>query len=262
MLKEERQQRILEMLHQDGSVLASELSDVLSVSEDTIRRDLRDLFEAGLIQRVHGGAVLRAPRLRYSERVQQTIQGKTAIARAAIQLLRDGQVILMDGGTTTLQVARSIPYTLHATVITNSPAIAMELAEHPNVDMILLGGPLLKSTQTTAGIETVEALRSYQADICLLGICGLHVEAGISTTEREELYIKKVMIERSAEVVALASAEKLNSSTPYIVGPLKLLTHLVTEASVPEEVLMPFRYLGITTIKAEPTETANEKIRA
>lgn len=251
MLKEQRQQRILKMLHSEGSVLASELSAALDVSEDTIRRDLRDLFEAGLIQRVHGGALLRVPRIDYNRRQEQAIEQKDEIARAAVKLVHDGQVIIMDGGTTTLQVARHLPPELRATVITNSPPIAVALGEHPSVDVVLLGGKLHKPSQVTVGVETVEALRTYQADICMLGICSLHLEAGICSTELEEVHVKRAMIASSAEVVALADAKKLNTASPFVVAPLREITHLVTEASVPEEVLKDYRYLGITTIRGE-----------
>ncbi|GHO44258.1 DeoR/GlpR family DNA-binding transcription regulator [Ktedonospora formicarum] len=251
MLKEQRQQRILKMLHSEGSVLASELSEALDVSEDTIRRDLRDLFEAGLIQRVHGGALLRAPSMDYVQRQEQAIEQKDEIARAAVKLIREGQVVIMDGGTTTLQVAYHLPPTLRATVITNSPPIALALSEHPLIEVILLGGKLYKPSQVTVGVETVEALKTYQADICMLGICSLHLEVGICSTELDEVYVKRAMIASSAEVVALADAKKLNMASPFVVAPLKEITHLVTEASVPEEVLEDFRYLGITTIRGE-----------
>lgn len=251
MLKEQRQQRILDMLHNEGSVLASELSEALAVSEDTIRRDLRDLFEAGLIQRVHGGALLRAPRMDYVRRQEEEIAQKDEIARAAAKLVRSGQVIIMDGGTTTLQVARYLPRDLRATVITNSPPIAVELSGHPTVEVVVLGGRLHKASQVTVGVETVEALRTYQADICMLGVCSLHLEVGICATELDEVYVKRAMIANAAEVVALASAKKLNTASPFVVAPLREVTHLVTESSVPEEVLKDYRYLGITTIRGD-----------
>lgn len=250
MLKEERQRRILEILHQEGSVLATELSYTLHVSEDTIRRDLRDLFDAGSIQRVHGGALLRAPVGQYAERQKQFVTAKAEIAQAAIQLVRDGQVIILDGGTTTLQVAQRLPHDLRATVITNSPPVIMALSEHPSIEVIMLGGRLYKESLVTVGVETVEALHTYQADICMLGICSLHLDVGISVPEREELFVKRAMIASSAEVVALASAEKLNTAAPYVVGPIKDLTHLVTESSVSDDILIPYHYMGITTIKA------------
>jgi DeoR/GlpR family transcriptional regulator of sugar metabolism len=250
LLKEERQQRILDTLRREGKVVASELSAALGTSEDTIRRDLRDLADTGLLLRVHGGALPRTPAASYSARREQASAAKAAIAQAAAALVRDGQVIILDGGTTTLQVAEHLPPALRATVITNSPPIAVALAEHPAVEVILLGGRLLKSARVTVGAPTVDALAHVRADLCMLGVCSLHPEVGISAPELEECYVKRAMIASAAEVVALASAEKLGTAAPYIVGPLSELTHLVTERSVPADVLDIYRALGITIVPA------------
>jgi DeoR/GlpR family transcriptional regulator of sugar metabolism len=250
MLKEERQQHILQKLRNEGKVLASELSATLNISEDTIRRDLRDLAEAGLIQRVHGGALLRSPAVAsYHKRESQRLAAKVEIAQAALPLIRNGQVIIMDGGTTTLQVAQKMPYDLELTVVTNSPPIAVALAEHPAIEVILIGGKLYSKSLVTVGVTAVESLRTFRVDLCMLGICSLHPETGISVPMLEEAHVKRAMINSAAEVVALASAEKLNTAAPYIVGPLTDLTHLVTESDVPTEVLTPYRARGITIIQ-------------
>src|SRR5438876_11831407 len=145
MLTAERRRSIMYTLQRDGKVLASELSKVLHVSEDTIRRDLRELATAGALQRVHGGALPRSPATpSFTERQQQAPGAKAAIAQAAIELIRQNQVIILDGGTTPLQVAQHLPLDLHATVITHSPPIALALAEHPVIEVILIGGKLYK----------------------------------------------------------------------------------------------------------------------
>lgn len=250
MLKEERQQHILETLRREGKILASELSAALNISEDTIRRDLRDLDEAGLLQRVHGGALPRPPAVgSYRARQQQAPAAKASIAQAALRLFRDGQVILMDGGTTTLQVATHLPPGLIATVVTNSPPIAVALAEHPGIEVELIGGRMYKDSLVAVGAATVEALRSVRADLCLLGICSLHPDIGISVPNLEEVYVKRAMIANAAEVVALADAEKLGTATSFVIAPIHELTHLVTERSVPEEVLQAYRAHNITIIQ-------------
>ena len=145
MLVEERRQAILERLGTDGKVVAAELSAVLAVSPDTVRRDLGELAEAGLLRRVHGGALPPAVGGRpYAVRREQAPAAKAAIAEATSRLLRDGQVILLDSGTTALEVARHLPPELDANVITNSPPIAVALADHPTVDVTVLGGKLEK----------------------------------------------------------------------------------------------------------------------
>src|SRR5262245_41143961 len=167
MLTAERRQYILETLQRDGKVLATQLSASLRVSEDTIRRDLRELADAGLLQRVHGGALPRSPAsASFTARQHQAPVAKQAIARPAAQLVRDGQVILLDGGTTTLQVAQQLAPELRATVITNSPPIAVALADRPYIEVIVVGGRLYKHSLVTLGAATIEALRAVRADIC------------------------------------------------------------------------------------------------
>src|SRR6187200_1020365 len=152
MLTEERRASILERLRADGKVVAAELTETLGVSPDTVRRDLRELAEAGLLRRVHGGALPPAVGARpYAVRLEQSVDAKAAIARATTRLFRDGQVILLDSGTSTLEVARQLPPALDATVITNSPPIAVALADHPKVEVILLGGMLFKGAQSIVG---------------------------------------------------------------------------------------------------------------
>ena len=250
MLTAERRQYILEALRRDGKVLATELSAALNVSEDTIRRDLRELAESGLLQRVHGGALPRSPAAAsFAIRQSQAPSAKAAIANAAAQLVRNGQVIILDGGTTTLQVAQRLPLDLRATIITNSPPIAVALAEHPAVEVIVIGGRLLQDSLVTIGAATVEALHMIRADLCMLGVCSLHPEIGISVPNLEEAHVKRAMIAGAAEVVALAGAEKLGTAVPYIVGPLSDLTHLVTERTVSDEILAPYRAQGITIVR-------------
>jgi DeoR/GlpR family transcriptional regulator of sugar metabolism len=251
MLSAERRQHILERLRAEGKVLASELSAQLSVSEDTIRRDLRELNEAGMLVRVHGGALPKSPAsASYRARALQAPEAKAAIARAAVNLMRDGQVIILDGGTTAQLVAQHLPEQLRATIVTNSPPIAVALAEHAWVEVILLGGQLFKHSQVTVGAVTVAALAEIRADLCLLGVCSLHPDVGISIPDYEETQVKRQMIRSSAEVVALASPEKLGTAAPFMVAPLAELTHIVTERSVAEATLAPYRALGITVVQA------------
>jgi len=251
MLTEERRQSILEQLRSDGKVVAAELSSSLGVSRDTVRRDLQELAEAGLLRRVHGGALPAAVGARpYSVRREQAPVAKAAIARATSRLLRNGQVILLDSGTTTLEVARHLPPELDATVITNSPPIAVALAEHPSVEVAVLGGMLEKDAHALVGAATIEALRSVRADVLVLGLCSLHPEVGITVMDLEESYVKRAMIANSAEIVAVSSADKLGSAAPYVIAPLDELTYLVTEQSAPLEQLAEYRAFGVEVVLA------------
>ena len=251
MLTEERRQVILDRLASDGKIVAAELSASLDVSPDTLRRDLRELADAGLLRRVHGGALPAVVGARsYAVRREQAPAAKAAIARATIRLLRDGQVIMLDAGTTTLEVARHLPPDLDATVVTNSPPIAVALADHATVEVVVLGGMLVKDAHALVGASTIEALRYLRADVLVLGVCSLHPEVGITVLELEESYVKRAMIENAAEVVAVSSADKLGSAAPYVVGPLDELTYLVTESSVSKERAAEYRALGVEVVLA------------
>jgi len=250
LLAEERRHYILDALLQEGKVRATDLSARLAVSEDTIRRDLRDLADAGLLQRVHGGALPRTPTSSsFTARRREAPAAKEAIARAAAALIRPGQVVILDAGTTTLQVARSLPRDLRATVITNSPPIAVALAEYPHIDTHIIGGRLYREGLAAVGAAAVEALRAIHADICMLGVCSLHPDVGISVLDLEESYVKRAMIAGAADIVALAAAEKIGAAGPYVVGPITDLTHIVTEEAVPHVSLAPYRALGLTVIQ-------------
>lgn len=252
MLTAERRQHILEILGRDKKVLSSELSVALKVSEDTIRRDLRELSEAGLLQRVHGGALLTSPATAsYADRQKQAPQEKEAIAQAAAKLVRPGQVAILDGGTTTLQVAKHLPQNLNATVVTNSPPIAVELADHPHIDVVMLGGQLYKKALVNVGATTVEALRMIRADLCLLGVCSLHPEVGISVTHLEEAQVKRAMINSAAEVVGLVTEKKLDTASSFVVETISALTYLVTSPVVAAQQLAPYQALGLTVIRGE-----------
>lgn len=248
-MKEERQQFVLEALRRDGKVVAGELAGMLGVSEETVRRDLRDLAREGRLLRVHGGALPRSPAPPgYQARREQSLEAKRAIGRAAAGLIQPGQVVMVDGGTTTLQVAEWLGAEMEATIVTNNLPLAMALAGHARVEVIQLGGKVFKESQVTIGPVVLEEIRSFRADLCLLGAGSLHPEYGIRTPAMEEVFVKRAMIEASAEVAALVSAEKIGTALPYLVAPCRSLTHLISDAGA--EALEPYRRLGISTITA------------
>ncbi|GCE09686.1 DeoR/GlpR family DNA-binding transcription regulator [Dictyobacter aurantiacus] len=251
MLKEERQRYIVDRLHREGKILGTDLVMQLKVSEDTIRRDLNELAEAGILQRVHGGALPRALSSSYEERLQTSTGAKVTIARAAADLIHDGQVIIMDSGTTVHEIANQIPPNRQATVITNSIPVAATLALHPHIEVQVLGGKLKKDAQAMIGVPVIEALKQIRADLCFLGICSLHPEIGISMPDMEEVYTKRTMIEQAAEIVAVSEASKLGTAAPYIVASITALTYLVTDTSTDDKSLAPYRQLGIQVIRAD-----------
>jgi DeoR/GlpR family transcriptional regulator of sugar metabolism len=251
LLTEERRARILERLQTYGNVRAADLVVELGVSHDTVRRDLQELAAAGALRRVHGGAlptaVAPAP---YAVREERAVEAKRAIADIAIRRLRPRQVVFLDGGTTTLEVARRLPPELDVCIVTNSPPVAVALAAHPRAEVILTGGRMDKDARACVGAAALEAINAVRADVCILSVCSLHPEVGITTVTLEEAYVKRAMIANAAEVMAVAAADKLGFAAAYVIAPMSELTHLVTERGVSDEHLEPYRALGVEVLLA------------
>jgi DeoR/GlpR family transcriptional regulator of sugar metabolism len=251
MLTDERRSLILERLRTQGRVLAADLTAEMEVSADTIRRDLRELDDAGLLRRVHGGALPRhGDASSFASRARRAPEAKASIARRAAACVRDGQVVVLDGGTTTLELARALRDDLRAKVITTSPPIAVALADHPGLEVTVVGGTLRPDAMVTVGAVAVQELRLIRADIVFLGVCGLHPQIGVTTEDLEERHVKAAMIDGAAEVVALADHDKLGTAMPVVVAPMRAVTHLVTDADADAGALTPYRALGIDVLLA------------
>lgn len=252
MLKEERKAKILKALEGEGRVLAPELTDLLGVSEDTVRRDLKDLAEEGKLQRVRGGALPRSEVASTREgRLRQASEGKQAVGRAAAGLIEEGQVVILDGGVTAEYTALNLRRDLRATIVTNSPQVAVSLYEHPEVEVIMVGGTFCKDGIVNVGAEAVKTFESVRADICLQGTWSLHPEAGITHPNYEESLVKRAMIENAERVVALATAEKLGTATPFVVAPTETLTHLVTESDMSRDTIEQYERFDIRVVLAQ-----------
>ena len=251
MLTQQRRQRILTTLEKNGQVVAKDLARALGLSEDTIRRDLRALAKQGLLQRVHGGA-LPASSATATFAVRQTIAsaGKLAVASAAARMVQAGQIVSLDGGTTAVQLARQLPKTLKATVVTHSPSVAVELVDHPFVEVVLIGGKLYKHSVVTVGAAALAALAHIRADTYFMGVTGVHPLAGLSTGDLEEAHMKKALSQHAAETVVLASHEKLGVASAYVVMPVPDISGLIVEKNTPEGLLSPYEKLGVTVTRA------------
>ena len=247
MLTVERRQAILARVARDGRVVASELVASLGVSEDTVRRDLRDLAEQGLLHRVHGGALASAPAAgSFTQRLEVSHEKKAALAEAALPLLVGARVIVLDGGTTTLELARRLPLLYDGIVVTNSPPVASVLSDHPKAEVLLVGGRMLKDAQVAVGAVAAEGFRTVRADICVLGICSLHPDVGVTTLDDEEAHVKRAMVASAGEVIALATADKLSTASPWVVAQLADIDHLVTDGS--DELTRPYTSAGVDVV--------------
>jgi DeoR/GlpR family transcriptional regulator of sugar metabolism len=181
MLAAERRRWILDALAREGKVVVADLTARLAVSHDTVRRDLQGLSAAGLLRRVHGGALpLNLTPLDIAERAEQAPAAKRALAKKAARLLRNDSVIVLSIGTSAIELAREVPRELKATVFTLSAPIAIELSSRPGLDIHLIGGRFEPLILETAGVEPVETLRRLRADVCFFGVWALHPHIGLS----------------------------------------------------------------------------------
>lgn len=251
MLSSQRKQHILEQLAADGQVLSKDLSARFAVSEDTIRRDLRELAAEGHLQRVHGGALPSSTAVApFAERKSLKTSVKKKVALRGAQLISAGQVVIIDGGTTTSELIGYLPHDLQITVVTHSPSIALGLIDHPLIEVILIGGRLYKHSIVTVGTTTIEGINAIHADIFFMGVTGIHPEAGLTTGDYEEACIKRAFSGRAAETVVLLSPEKINTASPFVIGGLGLIDTVVVDEGVDEQWISSIERQGVTVVKA------------
>ena len=231
MLAAERREYLLGVLAEEGKIVAKELAARLGLSDDSVRRDLRELAAEGLCQRVYGGALPASPALAdYAARKTVAPASKHQVAAAAARLIRPGSTVILDGGTTTLAVVEALPADLSCTVITHSPTIAAALIEHAAAEVFLLGGKIFKHSAVACGSAAVEAAQRISADLCLLGVTGVHPEAGLTTGDPDEAAMKRALASRAADTYILASSEKIGAASRYRVLPWEEISGLITDA--------------------------------
>jgi DeoR/GlpR family transcriptional regulator of sugar metabolism len=234
MLTAQRKAHLLARLRETGRLVARDEALAMDLSEDTIRRDLRDLAADGLLLRVHGGALPLSPtHVPMADRRTLATDEKHRLARCAVTLLRPGQTVIVDGGTTHAALVAALPPDLALTVVTHSPTIAAALEPFPRIDVLLIGGRLFRHSMVALGSATAEAFSAIRADLCLLGATGLHPETGLTTGDAEEAAIKRRMMAQSGETVVLATRDKLGATSPFRIAPLDRLTTLVTTGPRP-----------------------------
>jgi len=246
MLTAQRKKLILSRLASDGQIIATDLARELGTSEDTIRRDLRELATSGKLLRVHGGA-LPASQAMGDLKVREQVSSKDKIelGQVGAAMIRPRQVVILDGGSTALRVAASLAPDLRATIVTHSPTVAIEAAKHPYVDIIMLGGRLFRHSMVNVGAALIDGASRLRADIYFMGVTGVHPDAGLTTGDAEEAAVKRALHERAAETVVLASTEKLLAASPFLVAPLKEIATLVIPRRAPERAVRMLRKSGV-----------------
>ncbi|GAA2827873.1 DeoR/GlpR family DNA-binding transcription regulator [Crossiella cryophila] len=252
MLSAQRRELLLERLRSTGRIVAKDLAAELGTSEDTIRRDLRELAADGLCQRVYGGALPVSPAVGdYATRQNVQVSGKQLVAARAAALIRPHSTVLLDGGTTALAVARRLPLELAATVVTHSPTVAVAFVAHPHVEVVLLGGRLFKHSLVTCGAAAVEAALGVRADLFLLGVTGVHPEAGLTTGDADEAAMKRTLAGQAADTYVLASSEKIGAASPFSVLPLARVAGIVTDSPATDPTVVRLTELGVEVLHAD-----------
>ncbi|MTV40272.1 DeoR/GlpR family DNA-binding transcription regulator [Duganella radicis] len=252
LLLPERHALILEQLSAEGRVLAAALARELNVTEDTIRRDLRDLAAAGLCQKVYGGAVRVSPGPEGGtlvQRMERQQDGKSRLAAAAATLIAPGSTIFLDAGSSNLAVAEALPVT-PLTVLTNAPSIAARLLEKAHVDLIMIGGRIRHSLGGSVGATAMRELELIRPDLYFVGACGVDVLAGVTAVDYEEAEFKRRLAAQSKTTAIVATGSKIGAVASYRVLPISQLTHLIVEADTSAEVAEAYAAAGTRLLRA------------
>ncbi len=234
-MKEQRQQEILNMMYRDGKVNVNELSKIFGISKDTIRRDLTELEDQGVLRRGYGGAIpAKKIPLGLDSRVKLEKNVKYEVAKKALGFIKPGSLIVMDGGSTNLLLASLMPRAMELTVVTNSFPVAEELRSHPKKTVIFLGGTCNRDSQVTVGSMVYEQLRDYHFDQCFLGMYGIDSKMGCSVPNPfgDEAPLKRYLVEHSSTVNVMGSIEKLDVVANYVICGIDEVDRILCEESV------------------------------
>lgn len=245
MLKKERQEFILREINLHNRILTSDLCEAISVSEDTIRRDLVELADDGKIIKVHGGALSKSFHVSFQAGSIYSEDEKKLIAQKAVSLIHDGMFILTTGGSTIIELARALPEHLKATFFTGSLPAAMEYIRHPNIEVILIGDKISKNSKITVGGNAISRIREINADICFLGINAIDATHGLTDNDWDVVQVKRAMIQASKKVVALTIAEKINTHQKIKVADISDLHAMITEIDESSEIFNPYKEKGM-----------------
>ena len=250
-----RKQEIVSMVNANGLATVNELCSHFSVSPATIRTDLNELEHMGILKRTHGGAISNSSISSYEptsqEKEEQYVSQKNAIALAALALVKPGDTIVLDTGTTTLAFAKAIINVPNLTVVTNDLLIAIFLEQNSNVTVILLGGYVRKNFHCTIGQSVVDAISPLHIDTAFLATNGISAERGLSTPHMETANIKRELIKSSQTVVALVDSSKIGKNALTLFAPFENLDVLITDDGADDAFAKAVEEKGVRVIRAK-----------
>ncbi len=251
MTADDRKQKICELLAKDGSVKVAALSSLFGISEVTIRNDLADLENKGLLSRVHGGAISSYKpyySMNLNQRMTANLDEKNIIAAKVAGMIEDNDTVMLNSGTTTLLVFRQLPPTFNLSIITNSVAIALEAADNPNYNIILLGGAINSKYQFTFGDDANRQLASYHVDKLILSVDGIDLDRGFTTYYNKEAEIDRIMLKQSRLNIIAADFSKFNRTAFTKIAPLDSADYIVTDREVPKDLKDKIEESGVTIL--------------
>lgn len=250
MFVKERQQKILEILNENKSIRVDKVAKLLNVSECTIRRDLKELEQNKLLERTHGGAIIpdrTSFEPSFYDKEKEKSKEKVLIGKYAANMIKENDTVILDSGTTTLEIARNI-HSENITVITNSVNIAHELCNKKGIELIVTGGNLRPKTRAMVGPITEEMLKKFRVDKAFIGANGISIKDGITTPNFIEAQTKKTMIDVSNEVIVVADSSKFNKRSFAIVESLEKIDSIVTTNDIDNDIFVQYENLGVNII--------------
>jgi DeoR family transcriptional regulator, aga operon transcriptional repressor len=251
----ERRSQIAQMVLESGKVNVCNLVEKFQVTETSIRRDLTLLETGGRLKRIHGGAIPLPGNSRtdsFAEKKELHIKAKERIGQVAAGMIRPKDILLLDSGTTTLQVIRHIPmdFRMAGTInlVTNSQPIAQEVLSWPSPKLTILGGLYLPDYQATVGPHTLAQLQELTADKVFLGVDGLTLHGGATTADILMAEIDRMMVERSRQVILVTDSSKIGRVGFVPVKPVSAFHTLITDTNAPPDIIQAIRDLGVEVI--------------
>lgn len=246
----DRRVRILDIINREGQVSVSELSSVFNVSEVTIRNDLSHLEKKGLLIKTRGGGLKTqsvAIDQHLNEKAKINSKEKVAIGKKAAELIKDNDTIILDSGTTTVEIAKNINGINNLTVVTNALNIAGQLIRD-EIKVILLGGIIRTSSLSLIGPIGENNIRNFFCDKCFLGVDGIDSQSGIFTPNLEEANLNKLMIEASKEVIIVTDSSKFKRKSFAHIAPISKVDIVITDSNIPEDEFRNLQSEGIKVI--------------
>jgi DeoR/GlpR family transcriptional regulator of sugar metabolism len=248
----ERRSLIAQMVVENGVVYLADLVDKFQITETSIRRDLTLLEKAGRLKRIHGGAVMASGNVRsdsFSEKMRLHNAAKQRIGKTAAEMIRPHDILLLDSGTTTLQIVKQIPPELKLgtsiTLVTNSLPISQEVLAWPSPNLIVLGGIYLPDYQATAGPQTLHQLNELTADCVFLGTDGLTLIGGVTTANILMAEVDRLMVDRSRKAVLVTDSSKFGRIGFVPAAALSRFQMIITDSDAPADLVSSIRDLGV-----------------